>query len=294
MRWLVTGVMLLAVSHCPGEVVRPVQGDSPAQRIRLIRTMVADHQIAAHWKSLVASFDDPVIGVRVVSLKALASAKLPESIPAISQVAESKGEPSGIRLAAVAAIQQFGVVSPEQKDWISHAHEYLVLHGNLIDVPIFDPGFANSRHLTIAQSREQLRKANAGGQTGNEAWKNPVYVKSWAELLPGVTLGSYGRLPSALVLQVIGPDDLLLTNVGPMNDVVRLTGDSTDGISDGKYWHGSFSPGLPDQAGERVVCVGTSTYTDVSGGSRTVPQLVPISLVRIGISFEDYRRLVEK
>lgn len=113
-------------------------------------------------------------------------------------------------------------------------------------------------------------------------------AKNYMQDLPSLEVGSYGRLAFAgRVVQVVGPEDVLLEmpeiggrGVG-FNTVIRLTGAPTGGFVDGAY--------APD-CGERIVIIGTTTYANASGSSTTVSQAVPMSVVRMGIPFSEFKK----
>jgi len=73
-----------------------------------------------------------------------------------------------------------------------------------------------------------------------------------------LAVGDCARI-SVRVLQVLGPDEMLLRDDSPDSRLMlRLKGVRTDGIVDGKYWEGI------------VVAVGTYRYASVTGAVRTI------------------------
>ena len=84
-----------------------------------------------------------------------------------------------------------------------------------------------------------------------------------------------------------------LANGSVPNSVVRLMGYKTAGYTDGAFWNGGFPPEVGTALNSElfVVVIGTSTYKSVDGGTNTCFVVVPLSTVRVGLKFSQYKAM---
>jgi uncharacterized protein (UPF0147 family) len=235
---------------------------------------------------LIDRLDDPEKSIRVRAARALGQIGDFRAVPSLDSVASDKQAPTSLRDAAKSAVAKIGPLNDEQKDWADHSHSYLVVHGELVKLPPFRFGYPSSRCLTVAEAQRYMRQQDMRGLHGEPQWNNPAAVAVYANVLPDAKVGEYGWIDSSHVLQVIGPDEMLIVVAGNEERTVRVVGCDTAGLVDGQ-WLGS--KGLH----EPMAIVGTSTY-GTGIGSNTVFLAVPVAIARRGISFENYVRLVHK
>lgn len=113
--------------------------------------------------------------------------------------------------------------------------------------------------------------------------------------LPDWAAGEYGVIPPRRILQILGPDEMLVVGfISEGGRVVHFKGWPTEGLMNGQPW--PFDPhGMnPDEEREptEVAIVGTYRYGTVIGAAATVPSAVPLQIFRKGITPEQFRDLL--
>jgi hypothetical protein len=114
-------------------------------------------------------------------------------------------------------------------------------------------------------------------------------------LLPDWSVGEYGAIPPRRILQILGPDEMLVAGfISEDGRVVHFKGWPTEGLVSGQPW--PFDPhGLdPNEETEpiEVAIVGTYRYGTIIGEAKTVPSAVPLELFRKGITLEQFQDLL--
>ncbi|UCD00142.1 MAG: hypothetical protein JSW66_09725 [Phycisphaerales bacterium] len=113
--------------------------------------------------------------------------------------------------------------------------------------------------------------------------------------LPDWGIGEYGAIPPRRILQVLGPDEMLVAGfVSEDGRVVHFKGWPTDGLIDGRPW--PYEPGIVDpQQGEKameVAVVGTYRYRTLIGAPANIPSVVPLELFRMGVTPDQFKGLL--
>ncbi|MFH1715817.1 MAG: hypothetical protein ABIF19_00565 [Planctomycetota bacterium] len=113
--------------------------------------------------------------------------------------------------------------------------------------------------------------------------------------LPDWETGQYGSIPPRRIIQILGPDEMLVAGlISEGGRLVHFRGWLTAGLKSGQVW--PFDPYQPDPNEERepleVAVAGMYTYRTLLGKSITVPCVVPLRLFREGITPEQFRNLL--
>lgn len=114
-------------------------------------------------------------------------------------------------------------------------------------------------------------------------------------LLPNWTVGEYGIIPPRRILQILGPDEMLVVGfVSEAGQAVHFKGWPTKGLVKGQPW--PFDPYGPEPNEERqpieVAIVGTYRYRTILETEATVPSAAPLELFRKGITLEQFKDLL--
>lgn len=110
-----------------------------------------------------------------------------------------------------------------QTYWRQVAARFASLEGRFICAPGYDPRFASSAKLTPAQvSAANTRPAvDVGIRQRGTLSPPPVDCNAGAMLLPRFGIGEYGYIDSANVEAVLGPDDMIVSDIWLLNpDVI--------------------------------------------------------------------------
>jgi hypothetical protein len=113
--------------------------------------------------------------------------------------------------------------------------------------------------------------------------------------LPDWAVGEYGAIPPRRILQILGPDEMLVVGfVSEGGRVVHFKGWPTKGLVKGQPW--PFDPHGPDPNQEKepteVAVVGTYKYRTILEAVATVPSAVPLILFRKGLTMEQFKDLL--
>ncbi len=91
------------------------------------------------------------------------------------------------------------------------------IDGGFLVVPGYDRRIPSSRGLTLARATDELTETwreSTGGFSENRMRRpEPEEVKAYANILPDTTSGTYGYLDSVEVVKVLGPEEMLVTNL---------------------------------------------------------------------------------
>jgi len=113
--------------------------------------------------------------------------------------------------------------------------------------------------------------------------------------LPEWIAGQYGSIPPRRIIQILGPDEMLVAGlISEGGRLARFRGWLTAGLSSGQVWpHNPYHPDPNEQAEPLEVAVeGQYTYRTLLGKSVTVPSVVPLRLFREGLTREQFRNLL--
>ncbi|MHC4424836.1 MAG: hypothetical protein ACYSYV_01920 [Planctomycetota bacterium] len=113
--------------------------------------------------------------------------------------------------------------------------------------------------------------------------------------LPDWAVGEYGVIPPRRIVQILGPDEMLVAGlISEGGRVVHFKGWPTEGLANGQAW--PFDPYGPDPNEERapaeVAVVGTYRYGTIIGEAATVPSVVPLGLFRKGVTLGQFKDLL--
>ena len=162
-------------------------------------------------------------------------------------------------------------------------------------------------------SQEQIARANAELEKQINSLQDEITrLESTGENedLPPLDLavGKFGKLRELSILQVLGKRDVLatvlITPAGNMvkgkrsrlsvsarsqcrEVVLRIKGLDTTKLTDDSDW-------VPEGEKALFVVVGTSSYSTVAGGTKTVLLVLPLELVRRGLTKEEFTTYSEK
>jgi len=117
-------------------------------------------------------------------------------------------------------------------------------------------------------------------------------------------VGSYGGIAFTKVFQVLGPYEMILSNVGWSNQyTVRVKGFSTEGLVDGQQWNGVMERHeIPNEVGKyrystnvdaEIAIIGTWTYGTAIGSQKTIFTAVPLDFIRRGLTRSQFQQLLE-
>jgi hypothetical protein len=113
--------------------------------------------------------------------------------------------------------------------------------------------------------------------------------------LPDWAVGEYGVIPPRRIVQILGPDEMLVAGlISEGGRVVHFKGWPTEGLVSGQAW--PSDPYGPDPDEERapteVAVVGTYKYGTIIGTPATVPSAAPLELFRKGVTLEQFKDLL--
>lgn len=119
--------------------------------------------------------------------------------------------------------EQAQILSERQVDlyWRQHgpryANAYTVVDGHFVAAAKYHPGFKSSRHESV-QSYLTKHSTQSEAKFGNLIFTRNVAppraeAEAAAYVMPAVEPGEYGYIRSATVLEVVGPQELILTNI---------------------------------------------------------------------------------
>jgi hypothetical protein len=114
-------------------------------------------------------------------------------------------------------------------------------------------------------------------------------------LLPDWAVGEYGAISPRRIVQILGPDEMLVAGfISEDGRVVHFKGWPTEGLVSGQPW--PFDPHNLDPNEEtepiEVAIVGTYRYGTIIGEAKTVPTAVPLQLFRKGVTLEQFKDLL--
>jgi hypothetical protein len=113
--------------------------------------------------------------------------------------------------------------------------------------------------------------------------------------LPDWAVGEYGVIPPRRILQILGPNEMLVAGfLSEQGRVVHFKGWPTEGLAKGQPW--PFDPYAPDPNRQtepiEVAIVGTYTYGTIIGTKAAVPSAAPLELFRKGITLVQFQDLL--
>jgi len=124
------------------------------------------------------------------------------------------------------------------------------------------------------------------------------YTRGYADAgsaLPDWETGRYGSIPPRRIIQILGPDEMLVAGlISEGGRLVRFRGWLTAGLRNGQIWPSALHQRDPNEQAEplEVAVEGQYTYRTLIGKSVTVPSVVPLRLFREGITPEQFRNLL--
>ncbi len=113
--------------------------------------------------------------------------------------------------------------------------------------------------------------------------------------LPDWETGQYGSIPPRRIVQILGPDDMLVAGLfSEGGRLVRFRGWLTAGLRKGQVWPFNPNEADPNERTEplEVAVAGEYTYRTLLGEKITVPSVVPLKIFRQGITPEQFRSLL--
>jgi len=162
---------------------------------------------------------------------------------------------------------------PRQAQWLQKAYDAFGAKIGLIDGKYYSLCAIDIWESIVARKVQFLAYAR-GGRTH---FAFEVGPKTRGQLSGPIRLNVGDCcLVSGKVLQVIGDDAVILDADSQDRQLMRVKRVSTQGIVDGKYWHGI------------VIAVGTYRYMSVSGAPRTILDCQPAPKERHALSREQF------
>ncbi|MHC4681780.1 MAG: hypothetical protein ACYTEK_24200 [Planctomycetota bacterium] len=125
-----------------------------------------------------------------------------------------------------------------------------------------------------------------------------LYKHGYADagcLLPDWGVGEYGAIPPRRILQILGPDGMLVAGfVSEDGRIVHFKGWPTDGLTDGQPWpyEPSMADPKQDEKAMEVAVVGTYKYRTLIGAAANIPSVVPLELFRKGVTPDQFKGLL--
>lgn len=162
--------------------------------------------------------------------------------------------------------------------------KYALIDGKYVRLPDFDLRYQNSRKgAPFPPRRMSINKQ-----------LQDALRKTWPVELPTLGVGEFGQITDPKVFQILGPDEMLVTEVGDFGqqeEVVRLKGWSTEGLVDGARLNWRRNP--PSKGGTSIAIIGTWQYANTIGAARTIFNAIPVEQVRAGLTVEQFADMLK-
>ncbi len=149
-----------------------------------------------------------------------------------------------------------------------------------------------NKYALLAFSNEFVELPDFNQQQESKWYKHGD--KDTERPLPDWETGQYGSVPPRRIVQILGPDEMLVAGLfSESGRLVRFRGWLTAGLRKGQIWPETQKADPNEQTEPLEVAVeGQYTYRTILGQSITVPSVVPLKLFREGITPEQFRNLL--
>ncbi len=136
--------------------------------------------------------------------------------------AEPDTQPATQAIVAEPAVEEpaevpLGLRAAWDTNWRFFADNFIPFEDDFIGLPTWDAQYPSSTNLTLALARDKLREEYTvrRGMLSTRMYRYAPNeeAEAYATTLPSLEVGAYGRVDSVEVVSVLGPQEMLVTNV---------------------------------------------------------------------------------